>query len=102
MTGKIITNVKAKYGEASEVDGFEDLRPEDQDRIIKALEAGKVAEEDIPDSAKKAEDDEEEPKKAKRAPKKKAEDGETEEKPKKARATSSKVSLLSCVVRISR
>jgi len=109
VTGRIITNIKAKYSEASDIDGFEDLRPEDQNRVTKALEDGEVAQEDIPDSAKKPDDgkekEEEKPKKAKRAPKKrKAEDGadEREEKPKKARATSSKVCPYSRVLRISR
>jgi len=107
VSGRIITNIKAKYSEASDIDGFEDLRPEDQNRVTKALEDGEVAQEDIPDSAKKPDDgkEEEKPKKAKRAPKKrKAEDGadEHEEKPKKARATSSKVCLYSRVLHISR
>jgi len=92
VTSKIISNIKEKYGEASEIDGFEDLQPEDQERVTKAVEEGEVAQEDIPDTAKKAEGDEEKPKKTKKAPKKK-DDDETEEKPKKAKATSSKVFL---------
>ncbi|THV07105.1 zf-PARP-domain-containing protein [Dendrothele bispora CBS 962.96] len=91
VTKKIIENMKAQFPNADEVDGFEDLKPEDQDRIRKAWEDGEVAEEDIPESAKKTgageeeeEEDEEKPKKKKAPAKKKTEDGE--EKPKKARA----------------
>ncbi|KAF9566515.1 zf-PARP-domain-containing protein [Agrocybe pediades] len=98
VTPKILENVKSKFEEASEVDGFEDLKPEDQERLTKAWADGHVADEDIPPSARKPEgedDAEEKPKKAKKAPaKKKAAEGsgeEAAEKPKKARATKAKV-----------
>ena len=78
---------------ASELDGYSDLRPEDQERVDKAWEDGHVADEDIPESAKKpaGEGDEEEdkPKRKKAAAKKTEEEGE---KPKKARAAKAKVS----------
>ena len=93
MTAKILSNMKSSFEDASELDGFEDLKKEDQERVTKAFESGKVADEDIPDSARKPdgaaadddeEDDEEKPKK-KRAPAKKK-DADAEEKPKRARA----------------
>jgi hypothetical protein len=95
ITPKIISNIKEKVGDANEVDGFEDLKPEDQEKITKAFENGKVDPADIPDTAKKpevegddAEEEEEKPKKkapAKRK-KKEEEEGDGEEKPKKAPA----------------
>ena len=81
--------MKKSFESAEELDGYEDLKPEDQEKVNKAWEEGHVADEDVPDSAKKPDDDEEEKPKKKRAPvKKKAkkdEDGD-EEKPKKKRA----------------
>lgn len=97
MTSKIVSNMKNSFDDASELDGFEDLRPEDQEKVTKAWEEGKVAESDIPETAKKAEgaaEDEEEKPKKKRAPaKKKAEGEDGEEKPKRSRATKAKVCL---------
>ncbi|KDQ60104.1 hypothetical protein JAAARDRAFT_125962 [Jaapia argillacea MUCL 33604] len=106
VTAKILSNAKANFSEASELDGYEELKPEDQAKIDKAWEDGKVADEDIPESARKPEgeaggdDDEGKPKK-KRAPakprgKKKAddEDGDEEEvkeKPKRTRKAPAKV-----------
>ena len=94
--------MKKTFGEGSELDGYDELRPEDQAKVIKAWQEGHVADEDIPESARKPADDEdgaEKPKKAKRAPtKKKAteSDGEAEERPKKAKTAAAKVcSLLS-------
>ncbi|KAF8956286.1 hypothetical protein BDZ97DRAFT_1671792 [Flammula alnicola] len=102
VTKKIIENVKKNFEEASELDGFEDLKPEDQARVTKAWEVGEVADEDIPESARKpeGEEDEEKPKKAaKKAPaKKKAaaaeSDGEAPEEPKKRASTSKVCSVL--------
>jgi hypothetical protein len=74
VTPKILANVKKSFPSPSELDGFEDLRPEDQDKVTNAYEHGKVADEDIPPSARKAdaeEGDDEKPKK-RAAPKKKA------------------------------
>ncbi|KAF8906728.1 hypothetical protein CPB84DRAFT_360495 [Gymnopilus junonius] len=96
VTKKILENVKKNFEEASELDGFEELRPEDQARVIKAWQEGHVADEDIPESARKPEGEQEEkPKKAtKKVSKKKADESEgeaiPEEKPKKAKAGSSK------------
>ena len=84
--------MKKSFEEASELDGYEDLKPEDQAKVIKAWQDGHVADEDIPDSARKPvdEDGAEKPKKAKKAPaKKKAleSDGEPEERPRKKAVT---------------
>ncbi|KAJ3880629.1 zf-PARP-domain-containing protein [Lentinula edodes] len=98
VTSKVLSNVKSEHPEASDVDGFEDLRPEDQDKVTKAWEVGNVADEDIPETARKADgdgDEEEEddkPKKKSRATKKKADD-DGEEKPKKPRATKAKAKV---------
>jgi hypothetical protein len=103
VTSRILTNAKNIHDEASDVDGFEDLNDEDQGRVSKAWEEGHVADEDIPESARKpakdGDDDEEEdkPKKKKAAPRKKkadAEDGDEETKPKKKAAPRKKVGLL--------
>lgn len=86
VTPKIIT----KISDAADIDGYEDLKPDDQDRVRNAVEAGHVAPEDVPESAQKPDGEEEKPKRARKVSKK-DEDGEGEEKPKRARATSSKV-----------
>ncbi|KAF9240721.1 hypothetical protein BU15DRAFT_27940, partial [Melanogaster broomeanus] len=91
-TEKVLSNMKAQFTTADELDGFEDLNDEDKDRLRRAFDEGKVADEDIPESARKpAGDDAEEGDKTKkkRAPaKKKAEaEADDEEKPKKKRAT---------------
>ncbi|KAK0211509.1 zf-PARP-domain-containing protein [Armillaria fumosa] len=93
VTKKVLSNVKEQFEKASEVDGYDDMKPEDQAKVDKAWEDGQVADEDIPETARKAEgepeeeEEEEKPKKARG--KKKAEDGE--EKPKKPRAPRAKV-----------
>ena len=85
--------MQKSFNAASELDGYSDLRPEDQERVDKAWEDGHVADEDIPESAKKpaGEGEEEDKPKRKKAAAKKTE-GEEGEKPKKARATKAKVS----------
>ncbi|KAI0674578.1 poly polymerase and DNA-ligase Zn-finger region-domain-containing protein [Trametes maxima] len=81
VTPKIITNMKNSFDEADELDGFDDLNDEDQDRVKKAWEEGHVASDDVPESARKPEgeeDDEEEeekPKKKGRAKKEVEDDG---------------------------
>jgi len=104
-TPKIIANMKKMFEEPSELDGYEELRPEDQAKVDKAWEDGHVADEDIPESAQKppknnsgGETDEEvakeKAKKSKKvsAAKKKAEKDtapeleDEDEKPKKKRA----------------
>lgn len=73
--------MKKIHEEAEDLDGFEDLETEDQEKVRKAWEDGHVADEDIPETARKPdadedeEDDEEKPKK-KRGPKKKDEDSD--------------------------
>jgi hypothetical protein len=52
VTSRIIEGSKQDETKPEELDGFEELREEDQARIVKAYEEGKVAEEDIPESAK--------------------------------------------------
>ena len=89
--------MKKKFEEASELDGYEALTPEDQARVIKAYQEGHVADEDIPESARKpADEGGEKPMKAGR---KKADDdeGEPAEKPKKAMAGTSKVCVVPCL-----
>jgi len=94
--------MKKSFSEADELDGFDELQSADQDKIRKAWEDGHVADEDVPETARKAQGDdvaEEEPKpKKKRAPAKKADEGEAA-KPKKARTSkkaSRSYSLLFC------
>jgi Poly(ADP-ribose) polymerase and DNA-Ligase Zn-finger region len=91
VTPKIIENLKKTFSEASEVDGYDDLSSEDRKKLDNAWEEGHVADEDIPESAKKTtgEDDEEKPKRKKAATKKTDEEGG--DKPKKSRATKAKV-----------
>lgn len=60
--------MKKSFESASELDGYEDLKPEDQAKIEEAWKVGNVADEDVPESARKPE----------------GEDGDAEEKPKKA------------------
>ena len=67
--------MKKSFEAASELDGYEELQPEDQEKIDQAWETGHVADEDIPDSARKPDAEEE---------------GETKKKPTKKKA---KVSL---------
>ncbi|KAJ7762739.1 hypothetical protein DFH07DRAFT_739153 [Mycena maculata] len=86
VTPKVITNLKKIHDEAADVDGFEDLKPEDQARVTQAFEDGHVADEDIPDSARKpgkgeGDDDEDEDEKPKKAPRKKKADTDGAAKP---------------------
>ncbi|KAI0360416.1 zf-PARP-domain-containing protein [Trametes cingulata] len=78
VTPKIITNMKNAFNEADELDGFDDLKEEDQERVKKAWEEGHVAPEDVPETARKAEgeedEDEEDEKPKKKGGKKKEED----------------------------
>ena len=52
--------MKKSIEEADELDGFEDLQEGDQEKVRKAWEEGHVADEDIPESARKPTDEEEE------------------------------------------
>jgi hypothetical protein len=60
MTPKVLSNVKSSAGNPSDLDGYVNLKPEDKEKVNKAWKEGKVAEEDIPESAKKPQSDEEE------------------------------------------
>lgn len=98
VTPKIIENVKKSFESAEDLDGFEDLNDEDQQKLKTAWEVGHVAEEDIPPTAKKDDDEEEKPKKRATKKKKEAEDEgeeEEEEKPKKTKGRKPKVCRIS-------
>lgn len=75
-TSKIIENIKKSFEEASELNGYDELRPEDQAKIDKAWVDGHVADEDIPETARKPVKDDEggasDPDKDKEKAKKKA------------------------------
>lgn len=62
----MIENLKKSFADASELDGYDDLRPEDQAKIVKAYQVGDVDEADKPPAAEG--DEEDSPKK--KAPKK--------------------------------
>ncbi|KAF8528567.1 hypothetical protein JB92DRAFT_770195 [Gautieria morchelliformis] len=99
VTPQIIGSFKKSFENPDELDGFEELKAADKERVRKAWEDGNVADEDIPESAKKGTGDEEEeeepkPKKKRAPPKKKAkkddDDDEDDEKPKKKKAPAKK------------
>lgn len=93
VTPKIISNIKNSVGDVEDLDGFDDLKDDDKDRLRHAFEEGKVADADIPATARKPADEEGEKSKKKRAPAKKAEadtDEGGEERPKKAPARKSR------------
>ena len=98
VTPKILENAKKSFEDVEDLDGFEELNEEDQQKLKTAWEAGHVAEEDIPPTAKKEDGEEEKPKKRATKKKKEAEDDgegeEEEEKPKKARGRKPKVSRI--------
>lgn len=73
VTPAIIKNMKQSFEEADELDGFDDLKDKDKERIRSAWKEGKVADEDIPESARGGGDevDEEDKPKKKKAPAKK-------------------------------
>ena len=86
--------MKKTFEQADELDGFEELNEADQARVTAAWEAGHVAEEDVPESARKPEketgeegseedDGEEKEKKPKKkaAKKEKAKKEDKEDKP---------------------
>jgi len=98
-TSVVIAKFKDAFDNPDELDGFEELKAVDKERVRKAWEDGKVADEDIPPTAKKTGDagdageDDEKPKKKRAPPKKKARkdeddgDGEDdEEKPKRKKS----------------
>jgi hypothetical protein len=100
VSSRVLANIKKFFPDPADLDGYEDLKPEDQQKIKTAYEAGHVAEEDIPETAKKPagegdEDEEEEKPKKKGGRKRKADDeeGGEEEKPKKKAGGRAKVCL---------
>ena len=67
------------FADADDLDGFEDLKEEDQEKLKAAWEVGRVADEDIPaTSRKEGTGDEEEEKPKKRASKKEREANDDE------------------------
>ena len=99
-TPVIINNFKKSFSQADELDGFDELQPADQDKIRRAWDDGHVADEDVPETARKPEqagdtDEEAKPKK-KRAPPKKDDEGDVA-KPKKARTTKKVCRYRPCV-----
>ena len=111
VTPKIFENVKKSITEASELDGYEALQPEDQAKIVKAWQEGHVDDEDIPETARKPAGDEdgseEKPKKAaKRAPAKKkaaaaaGSEGEAEERPKRKAKTAAAAKVRSLLFKM--
>jgi hypothetical protein len=92
VTPKFLSNVKSSAENPSDLDGYDSLEPEDKEKVNKAWEEGKVAEEDIPESAKKPQGDDEEADddkktKGKKAGAKKAAAPDGEDKPKRARSS---------------
>ncbi|UZJ54918.1 hypothetical protein CBS101457_004238 [Exobasidium rhododendri] len=78
VTRKQLSNIKEKVGEAEDLDGYEDLREEDQKRVEDAIMEGKVAPEDVTPGMEEEEKDGS-PKKKPRRSKKKVEEEEEEE-----------------------
>ncbi|GJE86488.1 zf-PARP domain-containing protein [Phanerochaete sordida] len=81
VTSKVLQNMKTQFEDPEDLDGFEDLEDEDKARIRKAYQDGHVADEDIPESARKPaaddmdeDEDGEKPKKKAAAKGKKAKD----------------------------
>ncbi|EJT99408.1 zf-PARP-domain-containing protein [Dacryopinax primogenitus] len=90
VTDRFMGNILKSVGEIEELDGYEDLKLEDQEKVKKAFETRTIEPEDIPESAKKPEADgegEEEEKPKKKRTTKKTDKDEEEGEPKKKRAT---------------
>jgi hypothetical protein len=81
--------MKKQITNASDLDGYDDLTAEDKEKVSTAWETGQVAPEDIPESAKKpqGEEEEEEGQTKPKAKKAKKAAAEGEDKPKRARTT---------------
>jgi NADH:ubiquinone oxidoreductase subunit len=87
VTPKILSNIKNSAENPSDLDGYEELNPEDKEKVNKAWEEGKVAPEDIPESAKKPQGDDEEGDEEKKSKSKKDAAAAGEDKPKRARSS---------------
>ncbi|CAE7154174.1 unnamed protein product, partial [Rhizoctonia solani] len=90
-TARILSNFKNQFDDADGLDGFEELNHEDQERVRKAWAEGHVADEDIPATARKDDDEAGGTGSKKKATKRKkdaddANEPEEEDKPKKKRA----------------
>ncbi|KAJ7179589.1 hypothetical protein C8R46DRAFT_1325248 [Mycena filopes] len=88
VTPKVISNMKAIFNEGSEIDGFAQLNEDDRARVVKAWEDNKVANVDIPDSARRGDETDDyrlgtegapAPKKKKAARKRKADSSDDED-----------------------
>lgn len=53
QTEKVLENLKSSFDTADEIDGFEEITEDDQEKVRKAFEVGHVADEDIPETARK-------------------------------------------------
>ncbi|KAI8080588.1 hypothetical protein BDF21DRAFT_419308 [Thamnidium elegans] len=51
-TPKVIENMKSDFSDPSEINGWQDLRPEDQERVQRAWEEGEIPENERPESTK--------------------------------------------------
>ena len=94
VTPKVIENAKRSFENVKDLDGFEELREDDQEKLKAAWEAGHVADDDIPPTAKKSDGDGEEeiPKERASEKKKEADNNKEDEKPRRSRGRRPKVS----------
>ena len=99
-TTTIITDVKKSFSKVDELDGFNELLTAEQDKFRNAWEDGHVADEDIPETARKAEGDvganEEATPEKKHAPAKQGDGGEASKPKKASRLYSQVLYLLTC------
>jgi hypothetical protein len=88
--------MKKAFSNADDLDGFEDLQPADQEKVRQAWDNGHVADEDIPDTARKpeGEDEADEAKPKKKRASSKNDDGGEVVKPKKSRASKKVIDIV--------
>ncbi|KAF9057231.1 hypothetical protein BJ165DRAFT_1419306 [Panaeolus papilionaceus] len=53
VSSRILSNLRSSFSEVAEIDGYEELCDEDKQRVTRAWEEGNVADEDIPESARR-------------------------------------------------
>ncbi|KII91263.1 hypothetical protein PLICRDRAFT_105527, partial [Plicaturopsis crispa FD-325 SS-3] len=53
VTPQVIANMKKSFDDAADLDGYDELPAAQQEKVTKAWAEGRVADEDIPDSARK-------------------------------------------------
>ena len=94
VTPKVIENAKKSFENVKDLDGFEELKEDDQEKLKAAWEAGHVADDDIPPTANKSDGDGEEeiPKQRASEKKKEADNSKEDEKPRRSRGRRPKVS----------